>query len=55
MAQNRRRLYTTSLVRKMQFNNRNKEYDDKESLRIVRRDELIHANMKSVERVENKR
>lgn len=55
MAQNRRRLYTTSLVRKMQFNSQNKDYNDKESLKVVRRDELIHANMKSVERVENKR
>lgn len=51
----RRELYTSGRVRQMQFDNRRKEYADKESLQLVARDRFITAQMVSEERVENKR
>ena len=39
----------------MQLENRQKEYNNEDSLKLVKRDRLIAANMASEERVENKR
>ncbi len=39
----------------MQFESRQKECKDEDSLKLVKRDRLIAANMTSEERVENKR
>ena len=51
----RRQIYTNERVRRMHLENREKEYRDEDSLKLVRRDKLIAANMASEERVENKR
>ena len=51
----RRQVYTSEHVRRMQTENRQKEYKDEDSLKLVKRDRLIAANMASDERVENKR
>lgn len=49
------KVYTTEHVRRMQDENRMKEYNNEDSLKLIRRDKLIAANMASEERVENKR
>ena len=51
----RRDLYTSGRVRQMQFDNRRKEYEQQDSLKLVARDRLITAKMLSEERVENRR
>lgn len=51
----RRQIYTNERVRRMHLENRQKEYKDEDSLKLVKRDKLIAANMASEERVENKR
>lgn len=51
----RQQVFTTEHVRRTQLENRQKEYNNEDSLKLVKRDKLIAANMASDERVENKR
>jgi len=55
MAMQRRQMLTRAQEERMRAENRKREYQREDHMRLVAQDRMLRANMASDERVENKR